>query len=134
MAAVAFPDIRPTGRRYIPGTYPQTVFQSQNGSTTVVRFGVNRVNATLSLEFSNITDADAFLIIRNYEMVNGDWDHVTFTDNDGSVGAGARLSKCIREEERNSGLRWRYKAPPQVTSVRPGLSSVQCEFEAYLDA
>ncbi len=43
-----------------------------------MRYGKNRVNATLQLGFANISDADAALILANYEDVNSDWDYVTF--------------------------------------------------------
>ena len=40
---------------------------------TFIRYGNQRINATLSLSFSNITDADAVLILNNYKNSNEDW-------------------------------------------------------------
>ena len=68
--ARAFPSIKPTSRSYTPGNYPSTNFESLDGTKTHIRYGNKRVNATLSLGFSNITDADAALILANYEDVN----------------------------------------------------------------
>ena len=131
MAAVAFPSIKPTSRNYSPGEYPQTRFEAQNGVTTVIRFGSRRVDSSLSLDFDNITDAEAASIIANYEAVNGPWNHLTFTTTDGSVGSGA-LADYIQETG-GSGLRWRYSEPPAVVSVKPGICSVRCSFIGSLD-
>lgn len=130
--AIAFPSIKPSSRSYSPGGYPQTEFRAQNGALTVVRFGSRRVDAELSLEFRNIPDSQAVLILKNYEAVNSAWDWVTFTAADGAAGADAELAAYIREAG-GSGLRWRYAEPPAVSSVQPGLSSVQCKFVGCLD-
>ena len=76
--AQPFPTVNPTSRSYSPGTYPSATFESLDGTKTHLRFGNKRVNATLTLGFSNISDADAALILANYENVNSDWDYVTF--------------------------------------------------------
>ena len=76
--AQPFPTVKPTSRSYNPGTYPSTTFESLDGTKTHLRFGNKRVNATLTLGFSNISDADAALILANYEDVNSAWDYVTF--------------------------------------------------------
>ena len=129
--AISFPVIKPTSRAYSPGEYPQTEFRAQNGVTTVVRFGSRRVNSELSLGFDNISDSKAASILANYEQVNRVWDYVTFTNGNGSVGAGS-LSGYI-EESGGSGLRWRYSGPPTVSSIKPGICSVQCKFIGVLD-
>lgn len=131
MAAIPFPDIPPTGRSYNPGTYPQTVFESQNGSTTVVRYGSRRVNSELTLEFRGISTLDANFILRHYEQVNGAWDYVTFSEANGSIGTAARLRQYY--EESQSGLKWRYAEPPSVQSMMVDRVTVQCRFIGYLD-
>ena len=129
--AVSFPNIKPSGRTYSPGTYPQTKFEAQNGSVTVVRFGSRRVDSKLSLSFSNISDAKAADILANYERVNRVWDYVTFSAANGSVGAGSLVSYI--QESGGSGLRWRYAEAPSVVSVVPGVVNVQCKFVGVLD-
>lgn len=129
---VAFPSVQPTGRSYAPGTYPQTEFRAQNGALTVVRYGNRRFGSELSLDFQNISDTEAALILANYEAVNGAWDYVTFTTATGAHGAGSQLANYIREVG-GSGLRWRYAEPPTVTSVMPGRSKVQCKFIGIMD-
>ncbi len=144
-----FPQIVPTSRSYTPGRYPSTDFESLDGTKTHIRYGNKRVNATLSLGFSNITDAEAASILDNYEEVNSVWDYVEFNfeafagalggvDRIGPSWHNFALSKYIREENnktvRPSGLKWRYSGPPSVTSVYPGISNVSCNFVACLDA
>tara|TARA_A100000172_G_C2969993_1_gene85566 strand:- start:2 stop:403 length:402 start_codon:yes stop_codon:yes gene_type:complete len=129
----SFPSIKPSSRRYNPGEYPQTKFEAQNGVKTIMRYGKNRVNATLQLGFSNISDADAALILANYEDVNSDWDYVTF--NGGYATAGVTNTSLLAYlRESGSGLKWRYSGPPSVTSSFKGKSNVSCSFVACLDS
>jgi len=129
----SFPSIKPSSRSYSPGEYPQTDFEAQNGAKTIMRYGKNRVNATLTLGFANIADADAALILANYEDVNSDWDYVTFSSANGTVGVDSTsLSNYFKEY--GSGLKWRYSGPPSITSTFKGLSNVSCSFVACLDA
>tara|TARA_R100000951_G_scaffold39766_1_gene33517 strand:- start:4637 stop:5041 length:405 start_codon:yes stop_codon:yes gene_type:complete len=132
MAVFIFPNIKPSGRSYSPGSYPQTEFKSQNGTKTIVRYGNKRVDATLALTFSNITDIQAALILDNYETVNSEWNSVLFNTLNAAAGAGESLALYLTEKG-GSGLRWRYASPPKVDSVYPGLSTVSCEFVAVLD-
>jgi hypothetical protein len=131
--AIDFPSLKPTSRSYNPGQYPSTDFESLDGTKTHIRYGNKRVNATLNLGFSNISDADAALILANYEQVNSDWNYVTF--NRGFATAGVEsttLSNYFKES--GSGLKWRYSGPPSVTSTFKGLSNVSCSFVACLDS
>tara|TARA_Y100001963_G_scaffold147869_1_gene224760 strand:- start:388 stop:825 length:438 start_codon:yes stop_codon:yes gene_type:complete len=139
----SFPSIRPTQRSYSPGTFPSTNFESLDGTKTHIRYGNRRVNATLSLGFLNITDAQAFEILQNYEDVNSDWDYVTFDQDSGLAGVGGdgHTSKSGALEnlagyidEAPSGLKWRYSGPPTVTSTFRGRSNVSCSFVACLDS
>ena len=140
----SFPSIRPTQRSYSPGTFPSTNFESLDGTKTHIRYGNKRVNATLQLGFSNITDAEAALILENYEDVNATWDYVTFTSTDGVSGVSdskevtgqtnpaSSLQSLVKEG--GTGLLWRYSRPPSVTSTFKGMSNVSCSFVACLDA
>ena len=130
---VPFPTVKPTSRSYNPGNYPQNTFEAQNGAKTIIRYSQKRVNATLTLGFSNISDADAALILANYENVNADWDYVSFSSSNATAGLeSTNLSNYLKES--TSGLLWRYSAPPKVTSVFDGISNVSCSFVACLDA
>ena len=104
-----------------------------------MRYGNKRVNATLNLGFSNISDADAGLIIANYENVMSEYKIVCIKDENAAL---AIDSWFLKQEIRDNagtgqtklGLRWRYSRPPSVTSVQPGISNVSCSFVACLDS
>jgi len=142
--AQPFPTVKPTSRSYNPGTYPSTTFESLDGTKTHLRFGNKRVNATLQLSFANIPDAEAALILENYEDVNSSWDYVTFTSSDGVSGVSnskevngqtnpaSSLQSLVKEG--GSSLKWRYSGPPSVTSTFNGRSNVSCSFVACLDS
>ena len=131
--AKPFPTIKPSSRRYNPGEYPSTTFESLDGTKTHLRYGNKRVNATLQLGFSGITDAQAALILENYENVNSEWNYVTFDRGYGTAGVtNTDLLGYLKETA--SGLKWRYSAPPSVTSSFKGLSNVSCSFVACLDS
>ena len=133
MSARAFPSIEPTGRSYTPGSYPTAEFKALNGATTRLLYGNRRSDAALNLDFQNIPDESAALILRNYEQVTPTGDWVGFTSATGSAGASSALAAYLQESG-GSGLRWRYDGPPDVRSVVPGRSTVQCKFIGQLDA
>ena len=141
--AQPFPSIKPTSRSFSPGNYPSTNFESLDGTKTHIRYGNKRVNATLQLDFSNITDGQVGLILENYDDVMSVYDYVKFTDANGSAGIeGAGSGYLLRKEIHNDaglglteqGLKWRYANPPSVTSTFKGLSNVRCSFVACLDS
>ena len=131
--AQPFPQIKPTSRSYSAGTYPSTNFESLDGTKTHLRYGNKRVNATLTLGFSNITDADAALILDNYEDVNTERDYETFDRGYATSGV-TDTSLLTYLKESGSSLKWRYSGPPTVTSTFKGLSNVSCSFVACLDS
>jgi len=129
-----FPNIKPSSRSYTPGVYPQTEFESQNGAKVVMRYGNKQVNAKLSLGFTNITDTRANEILDLYEEVNSDYDYILFSATNALAGIdNNNLLKKQAEADDSFKLRYRFDGPPTVTSVRPGISNVQCKFVACLD-
>ena len=82
----SFPTIKPSSRSYTPGTYPQVEFVAQNGAKTVLRYGNKKVDAKLSLGFTNITDSEANEILVLYEEVNSDYDYISFTSANALAG------------------------------------------------
>ena len=131
MARRLFPSyIIPTSRTFKPGKLPSTSFEARNGSVSFVQYGQNFVNAELTLNFANINDGQALLILQHYQSVVGD-DYVAFAENAGFQGMDAEL---ISEgmESGDQLLRWRYSDAPQLTSIYPGISSVQVQFVGLL--
>ena len=140
---VAFPNIKPSSRSYTPGRYPQVEFVAQNGAKPVLRYGNKKVDARLTLGFTNITDIDTNAILKIYEDVNSDYDYISFnSDNalaglNNNIGIEKNLFDRMKEQTyaglQGIELRYRFDGPPTVTSVRPGRSNVQCKFVACLD-
>jgi len=132
-----FPNIKPASRSYTPGSYPQTEFVAQNGAKSVIRYGNKKTDAKLLLGFSNITDSQANEILDLYDTVNSVYDYIDFSFADKDALAGikkADLRERVAQQDKNGyKLRYRFDGPPTVTSVRPGVSNVQCKFVACLD-
>ena len=141
MAAIEFPDIRPTSRSFSPGETPKEIFRAQNGAVTAVQFGAHRTDSSLTLTFENISDKQAREIFENYDSMSvdgdGNWDYVKFVGgSESSVGAMAGIgdTQLRRTIAESAGERkYRYTSPPQITSVFPGRSSVVVELTGYLD-
>ena len=131
MPEVDFPALVPSSRSYQPGVFPETKFEAQNGAVVRVRYGNQRTNSRLTLTFSNITDANAALVLQNYVDVTKAGNYAAFTVNNVAAGASDSLTPWIRET--NSALKWKYASPPSVQSVKPGLSTVSCEFVGELE-
>ena len=131
MATRQFPgNIPPTSRSFRPGKLPETKFQALNGAVSFVQYGQNFVDAELTLNFANINDDKVLEILQHYSSVVGD-DHVAFGPVRGFQGMATDLINNGIESGREL-LRWRYKEPPQVQSVYPGISSVQLAFIGVL--
>ena len=140
---ILFPSLKPSSRTFKPGRYPSTDFESLDGTKTHIRYGNRRVNATLTLGFSNISDSAAGLILDHYDDVMAEYKFVKFTSDNGTSGivdpnSGNFLTKEIAgisgTGETRLGLRWRYSSPPTVTSTFKGRSNVSCSFVACLDS
>jgi len=129
MAKREFPNLTPSSRTYTPGRVPETVFEAQNGSSVFVQFGGRFVNAEFSMEFRNIQDSNARLILVHYHSVVGD-DYVSFSASGALDGIDSNLQGEM--EDGNSLLRYRYSKPPSIQSVYPGISTVQCSFTGFL--
>lgn len=131
----SFPTIKPSSRSYTPGAYPQVEFVAQNGAKTVLRYGNKKVDAKLSLGFTNITDAQASEILDLYEEVNSDYDYISFTSANALAGinSSSLVNNMAEKDSNGVKLRYRFDGPPSVSSVRPGRSNVQCKFVACLD-
>ena len=123
------PDIIPTSRTYKPGKLPETTFEARNGAVSFVQYGQNFVNAELTMNFANINDGKATQILQHYAQVLGD-DYVVFDSNAGFQGMDVGLVGGL--ENGRGLLRWRYSDAPQITSVYPGVSSVQVQFIGFL--
>jgi len=140
MAAIDFPDIEPSARKFDPGEFPRSLFEGQNGAVTAVYFGNRPVNSTLELTFRNIYDAQAYEIVNHYKRCNrtdsnGNWNYAKLPNK--ALGPLAGIGDSSLREvmgENNDNRRYRYDSPPQVTSIFPGYSTVVVKLRGMLEA
>tara|TARA_R100000951_G_scaffold61843_2_gene51936 strand:+ start:692 stop:1081 length:390 start_codon:yes stop_codon:yes gene_type:complete len=128
---MAFPELVPTSRSFESGDYPIKTYKAQNGAETRILYGSNRTNMKLSLSYTNITDANAELFLDHYDEMKG-----TFT----TFGISRDFTKKGWEGNRDaigaeiSGNSYRYEGPPQMTQVRPGISTVTVNLIGIIDS
>ena len=117
----AFPSFTPTSRSFTPGTYPQRSYRSLSGVVTKRTFGNSPSQATLDMSFDNVADSTAAAIInhyRNQTAINKRFQLSATTMGGMDSGLVSIANGTI------DNLRFEYKDPPSVQSVRPGRSSI----------
>ncbi len=129
MAAVPFPDLIPTARSFESGDFPVRTFKAQNGKEHRILYGSNRTNMKLSLTFANITDANAELILDHYESVQGTFGTLTVSPSSGKGGWQGNEDAIGAAAHGNV---YRYENAPQMTQVRPGISTVTVNLIAVI--
>ena len=117
---MAFPVLTPSDRVFDSGDYPVKVYKAQSGSETRILYGDKRTNMKLQLTYANISDANAELFLDHYDEMKGSF--TTFDLNSGAKGGWSGNADAIGAQ--GHGNNYRYEAPPQVTQVRPGISTV----------
>ena len=142
MAATYFPSIAPSSRSYSPGIYPKTEFESLDGTKPILRYGNRRINPTLTLNFSNISDANVVSILAAYKDSNENWtatesswiEFIESSVRNKVVTAGVIDTDLQDQYIEETQLKWRFSAPPSVTTTFVGRNNVSCSFVACLDA
>jgi hypothetical protein len=124
---MAYPTLTPTSRNYNSGDYPVKTFRSQSGSESRILYGNRRTGMTLELQYDNITDANAELFLDHYDETKGSY--TTFTLPTSALSGWSGNTDALDAATANS---WRYDQPPQVSNVRPGISSVQIKLVGVL--
>ena len=119
---MAFPTLVPTSRSFESGDYPVKTFKAQNGKEHRILYGSNRTNMKLSLSYANITDANAELFLDHYDEVQGTFGTFAIGGLDASRGGWKGNKDAIGAQ--THGNNYRYESPPQMTQVRPGISTV----------
>jgi hypothetical protein len=124
---IQFPPINPTARRVTQGLYAVKRFNSISGTGTTRAYGSQPFNAALELEFSNISDGIALQIVNAYEEANGSKNALALPLE---VWSGMEQALRLRMQRDYT---WRFAEQPQLTSVRPGLSSMTIRLEGQRD-
>ena len=125
---MAFPTLQPTSRNFDAGDYPVKIFKAQSGAEVRIMYGSKRSGMMLTLSYDNITDTNADSFVTHYDEVFGAY--TTFKLPKALLAGWEGSSTTLTAI--NTGSKWRYAEPPTITSVRPGLSSVQVKLLGVL--
>ena len=120
---MAFPTLVPSSRAFDAGNWPIKTYKAQNGAEVRILYGNSRTNMTLSLQYKNITDANAELFLDHFDEMLGTYSTFVLGDSTG----GARSGWTGNREALGAGSqsnRWRYAESPTIDSVKPGISNV----------
>lgn len=118
----AFPSITPTSRNFKPGAYPQKQYRSLSGVAIKRTFGNQPYGAVLELEYANVSDATTVTLIDHYRSQTAANQRFQLSSN---VTAGMSPTLATRANASVDNLRWEYAQPPEVSSVRPGISTIR---------
>ena len=133
---ISFPNTlsRAVSRRsFDPGRYPEEIFESQNGTKTIIRYGNKRVDAKLDCEFKGLNDTDVALILDNYKQVMGSSSNrrlLLGTNVTSGVSLSSEFSSYLNgsDNTKNDGMMWRYREPPKITTTHNNFHNVKCSF------
>lgn len=121
---MTFPALVPSSRTYSPGNIPQSQKVSLSGNATGFRRGNRRTEQTLSLSFTNLTEAQVDLIKAHYVDRQGSFD-IFFLSSEVWSGYSTPPVSLL------SDYAWRYAAPPTVTDGIVGRWGVDVELVSY---
>ena len=135
---IGFPNLsRSVSRRsFDPGRYPEEIFESQNGTKTIIRYGNKRVDAKLDCEFKGLNDDDVALILDNYKQVMSSSQYVRLFLGSGitsGVDSSSTFASYLNgypgvHAAKNDGMMWRYREPPKITTTHNNFHNVKCSF------
>lgn len=121
---MTFPALVPSSRTYSPGNIPQSQKISLSGNATGFRRGNRRTEQTLSLSFTNLTEAQVDLIKAHYVDRQGSFD-IFFLPSEVWSGYTTPPIPLL------SDYGWRYSSPPTVTDGIVGRWGVDVELVTY---
>lgn len=124
---MAYPTLQPASRNFSPGNYPVKTFRSQSGAETRLLYGNQRSGMTLELQYENISDSNAELFVTHFDQVLGTYQTFSLP-----AAAKAGWNASASTLDVTSATAWRYAEEPSITSVRPGLSTVQVKLIGVL--
>lgn len=119
--SVPFPDVKPTGRSFTPGQFPTKVYRALSGATVKRSFGNRAYGNQMTLEFDNIDDTTAALILKHYTDTSAGFERFSLPAAV-FVGMSATLQSYAQSP---STILWEYTDPPEVESVTCGFNRVR---------
>ena len=108
-----FPALIPSSRAYTPGDYPNTSHRALSGVESRVRHSNVLLDASLSLSFNGITQAQLINIINHYKGQLGSYESFTLP-----VEVWSGISNVSDVDV--TSYRWRYSGPPSVDDLPCG--------------
>ena len=124
---MAYPAFAPTSRSFAAGDYQYKTYKAQSGKEVRILYGDKRTGMTLDLSYANIADTAADDFIAHYDETKGGFTSFTLP---AAFRAGWRGDAAAIDVA--TGNQWRYDGPPQITAVRPGISSVTVKLVGVL--
>ena len=118
-----FPTLAPSSRNYQAGDWPVKIYGALSGAEIRIRNGNRRTGARLNLSYSNISDTLAEQFLTHYEETAGTYQTFSLPV---AVTIGWR-GTATAFSPGSSGAAYRYAGPPEITSVRPGISNVSVQ-------
>ena len=120
-------------RSFDPGRYPEEIFEAQNGTKTIIRYGNKRIDAKLDCEFKGLNDIDVTRILANYEEVMGSSSNRRLVFGEvitSGVSLSSEFSSYLNgsDNTKNDGMMWRYREPPKITTTHNNFHNVKCSF------
>lgn len=125
------------------GDLPSKVYRAMSGATVRRAFGNKKTGYVMKLQFKNLGDDVSVRggtqktvkeILDHYCEANGTFD--SFNLGSGlTQGMGSETANYFRGSAVQSpSVSWRYAKPPEVQSVKTGLSNVSVELIGEIDA
>jgi hypothetical protein len=121
-----FPALSPSSRNFTPPEYALSKYKTINGAKSRRLWASQPGGGTLDLEFVNINDDDAESILASHDIARGAANDVILPD---AVlwGAEGDLLAYMRSP---GGQAWAFDGPPEVQSVKQGISTVRVKLAA----
>lgn len=112
---MAFPALEPTARTWVGGQPGQGSFTAASGVETRMMYGAQAYGQSLTLNYSNITEADARLFDDHFLSTRG-----SFT----AFPLPPQTYAGMAQPFNSSNTTWRYGGPPEIESVQPNRHNV----------
>jgi hypothetical protein len=121
------PQVFPSTREFVPPSYPVTRSKTQNGATVKRLWASQPSGGSLTLGFTNISDATANALAAIWDRTKGITQNVILPSR---LFNGMSQSLKSHLELNGIPLAWSFKSQPTITSVAPGISNITLDFRA----
>lgn len=126
--STAFPAIRPSSRRVTQGQYAVKRFTSIAGTGVTRSYSSRPFNASMDLEFNNIPDQYAAMIVAAYDAARGSAGELELP-----VEVWDGMKELLWQKLRADYI-WRFADQPSISSGPPGVSSIMVRLEGQRDS